>query len=335
MELFFPSHDIALSHGIKHFSAPKAAEALGNDLHDLAEVWNDSRYVRQSSSHPLPWGWDWDTRQLLNARYKAPMSNLPSDADLEMIRNFSSRKTTISLLRSLKSLLVDNQDVQGTDFPVWIESQEALQGFINDNGNESQDTPSYVLKTPWSSSGRGLILSTQPIASQMKQAEATIRKMGGIIGERWNRGKVHDFAMLFYGAKGCVKFIGYSLFENQTSGGGVTYGCGYLMSNEEIETRLGIPYLREVARAYETILTDLLNPLLQHEWPLGFMGIDMMTMNGEDGGLRLRPCVEFNLRCTMGVVCRCMYEKLGKSGMFRVSQMDSEGHFCWRVEDIL
>lgn len=323
MELFFPSHDIALSHGVKHFSAPKAAEALGRDLAFLSEIWNGQglSFREEDGIFPLPWGWDWDTRHLLNTRYGIKMANLPTDEELEIIRQKSSRRITIELLRKLCEMLPSFEYLAQISEPYWIDSEESFEGYTVGAGMSSE--PRYVLKTPWSSSGRGLILSTVPKESQRKMALAAIRKMGGIVGEQWIQDKQQDFAMLFYGAKGKVRFIGYSLFENQQTGSGVTYGKGYLLSNEEIEKRLGVERLSDIAKAYEKILTEVLEPVLDRPWPLGYMGIDMLTY----GEGNVHPCIEFNLRCTMGVVCRCLYERDKKEGTFSISQMDDSGRF--------
>lgn len=323
MELFFPSHDIALSHGVKHFSAPKAAEALGRDLAFLSDIWNGQglSFREEDGTFPLPWGWDWDTRHLLNTRYGIKMENLPTDEELEIVRQMSSRRITIDLLRKLREMLPSFEYLAQISEPYWIDSEERFEGYTKEAEKSSE--PRYVLKTPWSSSGRGLILSTVPKESQRKMALAAIRKMGGIVGEQWVTDKQQDFAMLFYGTKGKVRFIGYSLFENQQTGSGVTYGKGYLLSNDEIEKRLGIAYLGDIAKAYEIILTEVLEPVLDKPWPLGYMGIDMLTY----GNGKVHPCIEFNLRCTMGVVCRCLYERDKKDGTFGISQMDDSGRF--------
>lgn len=325
MELFFPSHDIALSHGVKHFSAPKAAEALGRDLAFLSEIWNDGNLSFRKEEHafPLPWGWDWDTRHLLNTRYGIKMEDLPTDEELEIIRQTSSRRITIDLIGKLREMLPSFEDLSQISVPYWIDSAESLEAYTEQAEAKVDSEPRYVLKTPWSSSGRGLILSTMPMDAQKKMALAAIRKMGGIMGELWIANKQQDFAMLFYGSEGKVRFIGYSLFENQQTGNGVTYGRGYLLSNSEIERRLDNPKLNVIAKAYEAILTDMLKPVLNRPWPLGYMGIDMLTY----GNGKVHPCIEFNLRCTMGVVCRCLYERDKKEGTFSISQMDETGRF--------
>lgn len=310
--LFYPSHDIALANGVRHFNPPQAALRLQEDLASLSDVWNGP-FLRQEVAFPQPWGWDWDTRKYLHDAYKVKMSQLPTDEDLASIRELSSRKTTITLIEQLKQSLND----PNFSTPKYLQSMEEVEAFMT----EKKD---YVLKTPWSSSGRGLMRSTLPTETLRKHAKATLQRMGGIMGEEWTENKVQDFAMLFFASSDEVRFIGYSLFDNDAT----TYRQGYLMSNECIEQKLGLnkEYLDKIRDNYLNILSGLFSPFMGKSWQLGFIGIDMLTYRKE-GELRLSPCVEMNLRCTMGVVCRLWYDEHQEEGIFRISPMEKDGHF--------
>lgn len=310
--LFYPSHDIALANGVRHFNPPVAALRLQEDLASLSDIWNEP-YRQGSVPFPQPWGWDWDTRRFLHETYKVKITQLPTDEELAIIRNLSSRKTSITLIEQLKKVL--GEDSYPT--PEYLQDMSEVESFANRNKD-------FVLKTPWSSSGRGLMRSIVPEATLKKHALATIQKMGGILGEPWIENKIQDFAMLFFADSEKVKFIGYSLFDND----GTTYRQGYLLSNEAIEKKTGIDVerLHKISRSYEHILTGLFQPLMGKPWQLGFVGIDMMTYrNGEE--LCLSPCVEMNLRCTMGIVCRLWHDQHQQDGVFRISPMEKDGHF--------
>lgn len=330
MQLFYPSHDIALSNGVRHFNPPAAAMRLQEDLASLSEIWNQP-FLLGEQSIPLPWGWDYDTRKYIHDAYGIKMAQLPKDQELEMIRHLSSRRTSITVLEHLET----HAGPFSVTLPLWIDSEAMLFDYIRQQNNEGRR---FVLKTPWSSSGRGLLLShnrsregtLNPANPEvlMKQAQGTIRKMGGIIAESWIEGKEQDFAMLFYASANAVRFIGYSLFDNDNSTGGTTYRQGYLLSNELIEQRLGVApkQLHQIARTLEDCLTLLTAPLLNHPWQLGYMGIDMMTYRHGDE-LSIHPCIELNMRCTMGVVCRLWYDQHQTEGTFSISPMMSDGHF--------
>lgn len=330
MQLFYPSHDIALSNGVRHFNPPVAALRLQEDLASLHEVWNQP-FLHQEQAIPLPWGWDYDTRKYIHDAYGIKMTQLPTDEELEMIRQLSSRRTSVRLFNNLNEAVGPFV----ASAPQWLETEEQVFDFIR---QYQQQGRRFVLKTPWSSSGRGLNPSHNrsrdgqfhPANPQvlMNHAKGTLRRMGGIIGESWVENKVQDFAMLFYAAEGSVRFIGYSLFDNDPATGGTTYRQGYLLSNGEIEQRLDIEPLRlkTLSNACEDALSHLLAPFLNRPWPLGYLGIDMLTFRHNEQ-LEIHPCIELNLRCTMGVVCRLWYDQHQQEGTFRISPMMEDGHF--------
>ena len=336
MNLFYPSHDIALAHGVRHFNPPAAALRLQEDLAYLHEIWNQP-FLKGESSIPLPWGWDWDTRDHIHRKYGIKMRDLPTDDDLEFIRNISSRISSIYCLERLRERRIDFT----CTLPQYLDSEDKLWNFITEK--DAAGIP-FVLKTPWSSSGRGLLVSFSTTSNGlvvnnsrtllMKQALGTINKMGGIMGEEWISNKVQDFAMLFYASDKDVRFIGYSLFDNDKSSISTTYRQGYLLSNEKIVERLSFPndHLSSIAKAYEDLLTEMLQPLFGKPWHLGYFGVDMLTYHNktEDNAkpdLKVHPCVELNLRCTMGVVCRLWYDQHNSEGVFRISPMLSNRHF--------
>ena len=350
MQLFYPSHDIALAHGVRHFNPPAAALRLQEDLAFLADIWNQP-YLQGESLIPLPWGWDWDTREHIHRQYGIRMSMLPTDEQLEQIRQISNRRTSIYCFEHLYELINTSRSNQtsvtddiapiGGFSPQYIDSENKLWNFITTH--DAAGKP-FVLKSPWSSSGRGLHVSftrsdtglkvEHSRTIMMRQAMGTIQKMGGIMGEEWIDDKVQDFAMLFYASDRDVHFIGYSLFDNDTPTAGVTYRQGYLLSNEAIANRLALPFgcLAFIAHSYETILTELLQPFFGNAWHLGYLGIDMMTYRepsevDEIKPIKVHPCVELNLRCTMGVVCRLWYDKHPTNGVFRISPMLHNRHF--------
>lgn len=311
MNLFYPSHDIALSNGVKHFNPPKAAQMLQEDLAWLEEIFSTPG-PKYSTFPYQPWGWDWDTRQYLHREKHIPLSQLPNDAELEAIRQLSNRRTTIQILKALR---FDKK------VPEYLSSESELDAFVKDATDNGYD---FILKTPWSNSGRGLIRSSNTPPNVLRQrALSTISKMGGIMAERWFN-KQQDFAMLFYVGHQEVSFLGYSLFDNEESG---TYRQGYLMSNGDIEKRLGQQeQLRQLSQQLIDLFNHLFRPFFGRPWCIGYIGVDMMIL--EDSSIH--PCVELNLRCTMGIVARLWADRHlpeGKTGRFIISPMGKDGHF--------
>ena len=263
------------------------------------------------------WGWNWDTREFMVRSMHIGRENLPDDAQLSALRELSSRRTSIALLNALGF---------SGQMPEYLDSAEKLSAFID---REDAVGHRFVLKSPWSSSGRGLIRSAVTSRDVMvRQASAVIRSMGGIVGERWFD-KKQDFAMLFRVGHSRVHFLGYSLFDNAEN---CTYRCGYLLSNQQIEEKIGVAELPVLAERLRCALDDLFRPFFGLPWQVGYIGVDMMKLRSSDDGLvpPVHPCVELNLRCTMGVVARLwsdLHLKDGQSGRFEISPMDASGHF--------
>lgn len=288
---------------------------------------------------PLPWGWDWDTRKHIHQRYGIKMSQLPTDDELENIRALSSRKTTVSLTQKLNTLLPYSVRY----YPRYLQTEEELFDFIREQDSLGHR---FVLKSPWSSSGRGLFCShsqgrdgsISPVARQLLLQNGTSiqRKMGGVMAEEWIEQKEQDFALLFFASDHNVQFVGYSLFDNDEGANSTTYRQGFLLSNEQILSRITHDdqvlkdQMKSIIKVYEQILSELLQPFFGKPWQLGYLGIDMLTYSAKEGTAEQRlihPCVELNLRCTMGVICRLWYDQHQKEGIFRISPMQRDGHF--------
>ena len=117
--------------------------------------------------------------------------------------------------------------------------------------------------------------------------------------------KVKDFGMEFRRcADGSVKYLGLSLFH--TLNGAYT---GNLLATENVKREMMSKYisldlLDEVTSRLERELTVLFSSL-PSEKPLRSinLGVDMMIVTKDDcDGFLLHPCVEINLRRTMGHV---------------------------------
>ena len=147
------------------------------------------------------------------------------------------------------------------------------------------------LKSPWSSSGRGILRKEDSSDEKITQwASAVIKKQGCVMGEK-EESKVLDFASEWYVEDGITKYLGLSMFN--ISGRG-KYDGNILCDQSDIVYKVN-----QVASQSVRIILDaqesMLNNLLAKEYS-GPLGIDMMVR--KDG--TINPCVEINLRYTMG-----------------------------------
>ncbi len=325
LHIFNPEHDLALAANQSNYTAPHAGRQLRNDLSFIPALWADEGdfvlvddidcaqdkvrhlgdiYINKvefitklqlrevfkdtflvDSVHP--WGWDKAIVSELKA-IGCPDIMLPPNHVLDSIRNLSSRRWAAQNLQ------------RGT---VFADSTEALRHAIANKGNA-------VVKAPWSSSGRGVryvstLKETDSSANKLskggdleacvKWAANIIKHQGGVTVEPYYN-KVKDFGMEFEVKDGKVAYRGLSLF--QTIKGAYT---GNLLATEEDKEALLSAYVShdELTTIRQTIISKM-EPVVRNIYS-GPFGVDMMVYS--DGKQTLvNPCVEVNLRRTMGHV---------------------------------
>ena len=218
-------------------------------------------------------------------RWGVPADILPSDALLEQYRQLSHRHTSAQLLPALR--------IEGT-------VGEAVECATLEQVEDCRERwGQIVVKSPWSSSGRGVHFSVQE-----GWINNVLKVQGSVMVEPYYN-KVKDFGMEFERDKdGEVRYLGLSLFHTKNG----AY-IGNLLATENTK--------REQISRY--ISTELLDKIKQNiienvrlDDYVGPFGIDMMIVNADgkskmnDGRCLLHPCVELNLRRTMGHVALSM-----------------------------
>ena len=157
-----------------------------------------------------------------------------------------------------------------------------------------------VVKSPWSSSGRGVRYVPQPVPDNhlLGWMRGVLRQQGGIMVEPLYN-KVYDFGIEFMAnADGTIDYLGLSLFD--TRGGAYTASiCATEKDKREILSRyVDMQLLDSICMQIQSTVAPLM-----HDIYTGPFGVDMMAVARTDGdGFWLHPCVELNLRRTMGHV---------------------------------
>ena len=327
LHIFNPEHDIALASGLDNFTAPHAGRQLRHDLGWLPALWAqkddyilvddaDFAYRKASKHKPLSscgrvtyecrqfltwkpseslrnidrievWGWDSAIKSHLQ-RIGISEQLLPSHQQLEEIRLLSHRRTSARLLRSLCGTLKDLRLVG--------EAQECTSTEEIDAGIERWKT--IVLKAPWSSSGRGIrFINEKKSASVEGWIRNLLSHQGSIMMEPYYN-KVKDFGMEFMAdGNGNISYLGLSLFH--TANG--AYQGNLLATEQRKRTEMSNYIPSETLDTVERTICQQLGSIIgnRHEGPFG---IDMMVVGSDnaDEGFLLHPCVEINLRRTMG-----------------------------------
>lgn len=228
----------------------------------------------------IPWGWNRNLVHLLSA-CSLKMKGLPGEEQINKIRNLSHRRSTITILSKLKSFLPDEIILPVEIFSV----KEALDAYAKNK--------SLYFKAPWSSSGRGIMftqdLQTKHIEPWIK---GIIRRQGSVMMETAYKRKF-DFATEWFYEDGEALFLGYSVFK--VSRRGKYHGNLNIKQNEFFS--LINKYTDKWNIEYLTAQKEALQELIGSDYE-GPLGIDMFVT---DSG-SVNPCVEINLRHTMGMV---------------------------------
>lgn len=236
--------------------------------------------IKQDGIEIHPWGWNHSLRSLL-LRNGIPSRLLKSEADIENIRSLAHRRTTIPFLKEISSLLPD----MNVHIPNEFSNVEEALRFAENN-------PGSYFKMPWSSSGRGVIcsigMSTPKLTEWLRGA---IARQGSVMGE-YGYDRRADFATEWMCKNGKTEFIGLSWFDTSSNG---KYIGNQRLSQGEIRQKIEDAcnlFGEELIAAQKGTIDKLISPYYE-----GTMGIDMLA----DKQGNINPCVEINLRMTMGI----------------------------------
>lgn len=312
--VFNPENDMALADGHPGYTPPVQIQQMRRELWWLPQwwaedediVWNgEERLNLSDDTRILPWGWSPSLcHQLKQAGVQESL--LPSQKELEHLRQLSHRQTAVSLLQELRSELPLDGHFAGNS--VLCRSIEEAEKTANEFGEA-------LLKSPWSSSGRGLMKTDNP---QWKAwASRILKAQGSVVVEQFLH-KVTDFALEFWlDGKGRVEYRGLSLFYTNERG---AYLGNWVAPEEQkfawLAQYIPLQYLQAI-RAWWTARLSRFD----YEGPVG---IDMML--AQEG---ICPCIEVNWRWTMGLVS-CLVAEQGRYGRMVVEYI--YGHYSAEVE---
>lgn len=324
--IFNPENDIALSNNLLHFTPPRNAlllrrygamimSWLADDgdyiLSDAGAFYdiNESEFDLTGTGLPknlqiyssctpseigriIPWGW---SKAIMGELQHLGFSSalLPSMDTLEAIRQLSHRRSSIFINTRL------NEIGFYTNIPTEITDIKELELILR---NQSP----IVIKSPWSSSGRGVLFSDDiSIPQLIKLTTGILKNQGSVLVEPKLNG-ILNFALLFNMEAGTARYVGLSIFDTIGKG---NYS-GNLVADEptllkHLTQYVPVSKISTLQYALSEILANLIGSTYN-----GICGIDMMIYRTPDGKYDIAPCIELNLRYTMGYVAHRLAEKL-------------------------
>jgi len=320
LHIFNPEHDIVLGKNNVHFTMPKAAVKTREAYGHLPALWaSDGDYVLvddienarnrlslESRSHAdvsfltlqnlnaltaatmpdevEPWGWDMQIARMLVKANPLFVSLVPSNETLNAIRMLSSRVFTANHI--LDTIVEKSSMSVGK---MWVAN--SMEEIFFRIGHDVDS----VLKSPWSCSGRGVRFVTGSVSDSLKGwCRNVIAEQGAVIIEPMYR-KVMDFAMEFVSLKDAgTRYLGLNIFN--TNHGFYTFNIED--SEENKRSSIGKYVPTELLDIVCSSICETTSKLYSGTY-YGPFGVDMMIVDTREG-YRIHPCVEVNLRRTMG-----------------------------------
>jgi len=303
---FATNHDIVLVDEMPDVGFIKSMNELCFKIPDfvLKKELNNSKSVLYTSKNRLiPWGWSPAAHQLfapLKNSCAVGFRNSPVFNWSEKHREISSRKFALDILFEIAESLKKNWII-GPDQVVNCNSPADIEIAVT-------KWEKIILKAPWSSSGRGLQPITKtPIHPKVwEKINAVIREQGYIMAERLQK-KVHDMAFIFEMKEKRARFLGVSHFFTNNKGqyaGNWLNGLPNNMSPEIAD------FIRDCINELVSPMTHIIEKSILAELHEGIFGIDMLIFKDNLNRLRINPCLEINVRHTMGAISLQLENKL-------------------------
>lgn len=336
--LFNPENEMAIANGNPYYTPPATILKMAEDLAYLPAYYagkEDAVWVKKipdrefleekkasfhispalvteqdreswEAGEYCPWGWSPRTYFILRKMHAGEWK--------EESKELYSRRTAATCLETLSDQL---DFVEKETLPVVCYTMQDIENTAKDGR--------FLAKAPWSSSGRGLLkIGREGITSKSREWLGGILKKQGYVMVEKEQDRVMDFAMEFHACGGNVKFRGLSCFMTGENG---EYIGNCVGSQQTMEKRLtpwvGKEKLEHIKNALIQLLTDKIAPHYS-----GYLGVDMMIYRNREGKTCIQPCLEINLRYTMGILALFLSERLiaeGTEGTFAVAHYTSDG----------
>lgn len=338
--IFNPQNDLALATGGINYVAPPFAMQMATDLavlpafiaepgsglitdSDLDSQWMEhlnttlgldvhaikrNELRKMSDYRIIPWGWCLDLRRRL-IKWGAQTSALPTKDHIYNLRGLSHRRISVLIHQRINQL-------SGSEYcpqPVELATPAEVISFVKRHKQ-------CFIKTPWSSSGRGIYHTTGGTSPEFEQwCSGSLKRQGSLLCEI-AMNKIMDLAVEFYSDNGTVQSRGLSVFATDAHS---QYEQGLVAATSILTDKITdqYPQFSDVVEQVTQVVNELVAPHYN-----GWFGVDMLLFKNPDGTIGINPCVELNLRTTMGAVTSVLGNNIlaeGRQATFKIEQRDS------------
>lgn len=214
------------------------------------------------------------------------------------------------LFSRLSSVALDDALAQ-LKLPTWCQQTERPQVFRSaDELHHRIQLRPCVLKSLWSASGRGVTIvdKAEYVPSTFRRYEAYMRTDSAVVVEPLLH-RLVDFAMLFsLASDGSVTYCGKNFYRSDKSG---KFGVELIGYNplQPYEDSGDLP--SDWEQVASQLFSNAIRSLGWHKLYCGPVGVDSMLYSDECGRIKMRLCIEANLRYTMGNINMAIAQVLG------------------------
>lgn len=216
------------------------------------------------------------------------------------------RKTSLEFLKELSSA-----------FPDWFLSH-SMMGEIVYNCEEIEEKlmkhGKIVLKSPLSSSGRGIQIIRQPNLNEANKQwiSGVLKQQKYLVAEPFLE-KVLDLSFQFQVfSKSDIQYLGYSIFETNTNG--QYRGTIIHPDLQQILPEFNADKIGEMIESSAKLILEGLRDSVYSNWYEGYLGVDSMIFKA-DGKVRMQPCIEINSRMNMGILTLLLGKNIHQNAM--------------------
>lgn len=301
---FNPGHEAAVLTDSPFYQAPAAVKKMQEDLASLPYWYaapGDFVWISQACNDPAFqflhnqevdfWGISRQAIHLFENYSKQYNLSLRLPEWNPRYKELSDREFAADCL---SCLIKEITEIQKNIIPLFFSDLSEIE-------NYNRLSPDKLLaKSPYSSSGRGLLwLEKSELSRSSRQIIQGVLNRQKKISLEKTLEKIIDFSMHFLSDE----FIGYSIFQTNAKG---AYEKTWLASQEKIITKLTTyvepDLLERVKQFFLEFIREKIRPYYQ-----GNIGIDMMIYQSEEKHC-LHPCVEINLRKSMGYLSLQLFQ---------------------------
>ncbi|MRT94375.1 hypothetical protein [Ancylomarina sp. 16SWW S1-10-2] len=289
--------DVILVHQIPDEKFIKSLQDVGMNIPHFKlfpQALTDPRFLKIEKAELRPWGWSPRIHHQLapfKSQCSQKFSEQPNAYWKTEHKELYSRKLALKCLEHIVDNSSSDRYISKDIFPILCTTQSEVEEL-------QQKWQQIVIKSPWSSSGRGLqVLRKAYMNKSIRQVLGGALKSQGYVMVEALLDKKLDFSVQFYSnGKGQLEYLGFGFFKTDSKG---QYQANYVGYTPELLNQS----LNK--KEQELLIDDVKNALKAHNIAneyCGYLGVDCMLIQNEKLQIKIQPCLEINLRYNMGTI---------------------------------